>query len=315
MVGRFGFSGAVVPVLGLSLVCLAAALWGTVGVARGLTRGVAAVDPAVVGLVRTALGATCLLAVARAFRVRDSDGGLPVRPLLVFGAAGAVFQVSLFEAFARVGVTATVAITVCAPPLIVALGEAVHSRRAPEAGLLGAILVASVGVVLLVTNLSAGMPSVDGAGVAAVAAASVAFSLLAIAARVIGLRLHPLRGAGLGLASTAAVLSAVVAATHPGGIAELAHLGGRDLAILAYIGVAATGGAYLFFVLGMRCCATAGAGLAATMLEPLVAALLAAALLDEHLDGPARIGGILTLAVILLLFLSERRSRAASSGS
>ena len=59
-----------------------------------------------------------------------------------------------------------------------------------------------------------------------------------------------------------------------GGLRELPAL---DIAILAYTGVAATGGAYLAFVIGMHLSRTAASRLAATLIEPGVGALLAMA--------------------------------------
>ncbi|PJN93481.1 multidrug DMT transporter permease, partial [Amaricoccus sp. HAR-UPW-R2A-40] len=47
---------------GLLLVGLAAILWGTVGVATNLMTAPSALDPALAGLSRTALGAASLLA-------------------------------------------------------------------------------------------------------------------------------------------------------------------------------------------------------------------------------------------------------------
>lgn len=302
------------PALGLGLVCLAAALWGSVGVVRGLAGGVSGLDPALVGLVRTLVGAACLLAVAVAFRVSDLEPGLPFRAILAFGLAGAVFQVSLFEAFARVGVTVTVVVTVCAPPLLVAAGEAVWQRRPPEAGVVAAMLAATSGVVLLCADgAAARRMSVDLTGGLVLGAASIAFAVVAVAARALSARLHPLRAAGFGLGSTALILAVVVAAAHGPAVADLTLLGPRDLVSLGYIGIAATGGAYLAFMLGMRCCASAGAGLAATMVEPLVAALLAAVLLNEHLGASACIGGLITLAALCILFRTQQRAGAAGA--
>jgi DME family drug/metabolite transporter len=303
------------PILGLGLVCLAAALWATVGVASRLTPGIAGLDPAVVGLARTTLGALLLLAAARLFARRGGGGPMPVRALAIFGIAGAAFQVSLFEAFTYVGVTVTVAVTVCAPPLIVALGDALYRRRSPDPGVLAAIAVAGGGVFLLLLSdgFDDAAPPVDAYGVAILATASCAFACLAVAARVVARHLHPLSATGLGLACAAVMLAVVVALRHLGG-ATLPPLGILDLALLAYMGIAATGCAYLAFVLGMKLCRSAGAGLAATMVEPVLAAALAALLLQERLDAKAVTGCVLTLVALLVLFRAQRRAEAPAAG-
>lgn len=95
--------------------------------------------------------------------------------------------------------------------------------------------------------------------------------------------MHPLQPADLGLAVTAAVLLAVVLLEQKTSMGVLAVLSLPDLAILIYIGVVATGVAYLAFVLGFGLSRSAVGGLVAKMIEPALAALLAAALLSELL--------------------------------
>ena len=107
-------------------------------------------------------------------------------------------------------------------------------------------------------------------------------------------------GAVLGLGSSRAGLSAVVA------------LSGRNLAILLYIGVAATGAAYLAFVLGMRLCSSASAGLAATMVEPGAAAVLAALVLHGRLTLP-ELGGCTLMTLAMVLLARAERGRILAS--
>ena len=51
------------PFFGLGLVCLAAGLWGTVGVAKNLMVAGEVVDPVLAGLVRTSLGSLAILGI------------------------------------------------------------------------------------------------------------------------------------------------------------------------------------------------------------------------------------------------------------
>ncbi len=296
--------------MGISLVCLAASLWATVGVANGLMSDGAAVSPALFGLMRTALGGLCLLAVAHAMKTpRPQLRDFPFAALCVFAIGGAVFQICLFAAFVRVGVTITVAVTVCAPPMIVAVADALHRRRVPDAGLLTAIAVAAGGVVLVLRghgNLPDEAARIGVRGVALLAGASFGFAALAVAARLMAQRLHPVRAAGLGLVATATLLAAIVAGRHVAGIAAFPALSWGDLGILVYVGVVATGGAYLAFGSGMRLSRSACTGLVATMVEPALAALFAAFLLQERLDRPQLAGCLLMLVAMALLARSER---------
>ena len=298
---------------GIVLVAIAAGLWGTIGVANSLMTGQAPVDAALVGLTRTALGAASLLLAAAALRVPRTSRP-PLGALALFGVAGAVFQTCLFAAFAKVGVTVTVAVTVCAPVVLVTAGDAVWRRRLPDAGVAVAIVVASAGVVLAMFGGQGWVRSalsIDPGGVFLLTAASIAFAIVAATARVMARGVHPLRASGLGLAATAAALAVVVAARSPS-LSELTALPGRDLAILLYTGVFATGGAYLAFVLGLTLSCSAAAGLAATLIEPGVAAVLAALVLRERLAGAEALGCALMLAAMVVLFVAERPSATAT---
>jgi drug/metabolite transporter, DME family len=298
---------------GLLLVCVAAFLWGTVGVANSLMSARDAVDPTLSGLVRTGLGAASLLLAAEAMRL-PWGAAVPVRLLVAFGLAGAVFQTCLFAAYAVAGVTVTVAVTVCAPVVLVVAAEAAWRRRWPEAGVALAIGIASLGVGLA---MAGGAPpdTADRAnawlGAALLATASVAYAVVAGVARVMARELHPLRATGLGLGVTAATLGLVVLMRPGVNVGTLGVLPAADLAILAYTGVAATGGAYFAFVVGLHLSRSAASGLAATLIEPGVAALLAAMVLHERLAGPETLGCALMAAAMVVLFRAERRRTAA----
>jgi DME family drug/metabolite transporter len=293
---------------GLLLVGLAAILWGTVGVATNLMTAPSALDPALAGLSRTALGAASLLAAAAVLRLPRARLGR--RPLLLLGAfalAGAVFQCCLFAAFAEVGVTVTVAVTVCAPVALVAGGQAIRRRAWPEAGVAIAIALASAGVLTALLGAGGDWTALHWRGVMLLGTASVAFALLAASASVLSHDLHPLRAAGLGLAATAGALAILLAARRDVALTALGTLSPQDLAILAYTGVAGTGGAYLAFVLGLSLSRSAACGIAATLIEPGVAALLAALVLRERLAPHQAAGCALMLAAMVILFAAERR--------
>lgn len=301
---------------GLLLVCMAAFLWGTVGVARASMSEGPAAAPVMVGLVRTLLGAGCLLTTAWILRLPHPGWRrLPIRPILVFGVAGATFQICLFSAFSVVGVTVTVAVTVCAPVLIVAATDAISQRKVPGWDLMIALAVASVGVLLVLPGQDPGKPSLTSGyfGGALLAGASLAFAALALAARSMTRHCEPVRAAGLGLVVSFFVLAAIAAqGAGPVELASVLSAPGRDLWILVYVGVIATGGAYLAFVLGMHWCSSPSVGLTATMIEPGVAALLAALMLQERLTPSEAVGCGLMMMAVLLMSCSEQ-GRATDS--
>lgn len=270
-----------------------------------------ALSPDSLGLMRTAIGAVVLLAGAAVTGQMARGRPLPLGPLLVFGIAGAVFQLCLFRAFRDIGVTITVAVTVCLPPLIVAVADAVTARRAPCALVLLALALAAGGVCAIVLPSGGAAPvrAVSAEGWGLLLAASLAFSAVAMSARRAAQVLHPLFGTGLGLAVCAGVLPLFSVAAGTFSLAPVAGLGRSDLLILLYLGLVATGGAYLAFSVGLRLCRSSGSGLVASMIEPMLAALLAAHLLKEHLR-PAELAGC-TAVVLAMVLVWRAENRPA----
>jgi DME family drug/metabolite transporter len=305
---------------GVLLVCVAACLWGTVGIATALMSPGSRADPILLGLLRCLLGAMLLLASAWALRLPwPGLHGLPRREIVIFGLSAAAFQLCLFAAFATVGVTVTVAVTVCVPVLLVAMAEALRTRAVPEWGIVLAIGLGAVGVVLAVPGGSASVPTPNGGlvGAALLGGASLAFVALAWATRAISRRVDPVLTAGLGLAAAAVpLLGARMIFAGAEDLPILDGLTARDLWILLYIGLAATGVAYLAFATGLNRCSSAAAGLAATMIEPGVAALLAALVLGERLSPIVLAGcGLMLMAMVLLARVERRRAARFRSGT
>jgi DME family drug/metabolite transporter len=302
---------------GLALVCVAALLWGTVGVA-GQMLSRSTVDPTHLGWMRTVLGGLALLAVARC--CGWSGGGLGwghVRFLLMFAIGCAVFQITLFTGFRVIGVTVTVAVTVVLPPVLVAAGSALVLPDARSLCTVSAILMAGAGVGLALLGSGGLEPhgSLDAFGDALLVANALAFILMTMALRHLSRSMHPVKAAGAGLLSASLVL---FLAMHvlPGQeplIAALAMLQSRDLGVILYTGIVATGGAYAAFTAGMMLCPRPAAGFAATMIEPVFAAILAAILIGEALSGGAVAGCVLMLTAMGLLFVSEIRSQKPAS--
>ena len=254
-----------------------------------------------------------MLGIPRVHRRR-----LPPRLLATFGLAGAVFQTCLFAAFDAVGVTVTVAVTVCAPVVLVVAADSAWRRRWPEAGVSVAIGIAVLGVALAMAGDAPPERvgrEVNWRGVALVSVASVAYAVVAGVARVMARDLHPLRATGLGLGFTGGALAIVVLRSPGAELAALGSLPPQDLAILGYTGVAATGGAYLAFVLGLHLSRSAASGLAATLIEPGVAAVLAATILHERLAPAEGLGCVLMFAAMAVLYFGERRAEARQQGS
>ncbi|MCF1708483.1 DMT family transporter [Tabrizicola sp. J26] len=305
---------ALLPFAGLLLVMLAAALWATVGVAVGMMDS-HRLGADTLGFVRTLIGAAVLLAAAVATGGVPRGMRLPALPLLVFGIGAAIFQVCLFRAFREVGVTITVTVTVCLPPLILAVADAMFARRLPCALVTTALVVAGAGVaaILLPGSEAHLLRPVNAGGWILLLTASFAFAGVAASARRLSGVVPPLFGTGLGLAICTVLLAGHALIGGSLDMAQVATLERRDLAILLYLGLFATGGAYLAFAVGIRLCRSSTSGLVASMIEPAIAAALAAALLGEFLRPMELVGCAGVITAMVLIWRAETRP-AASAG-
>jgi EamA-like transporter family len=87
------------------------------------------------------------------------------------------------------------------------------------------------------------------------------------------------------------------------------------IVVLVYLGAGPTALSYLCYTYGMRLSRSVTSGVAATMIEPAVAVLLAAVLLGEQLAPTAWLGAACLPAASVLLGLDGRRSKPASPGN
>ena len=291
----------------IGLMITAAALWATVGLADS---GIKAegIGTEVTGLVRTLLGALALSALALLLRLPLRAGGaarsrFPLAAAGAFGLCCAVFQITLFEAFRHVGISVTVAVTVCLPPVLLACGEVLWRARWPSLMMVIAVASAAAGVTLVqvLPNGGAGAGGVDLRGGALLLLASLAFCGVTLASRCMVSRLNCVWATAAGLGMAAVALFLQIAVVGVAALEQLALLDGADLALLGYIGIAATGGAYLAFVTGLKLASSASVALVATMTEPVFAAVLAALLVGEHITALQVAGILLLLSAMVAL--------------
>ena len=137
---------------GLMLVVLAAALWGTSGVATKTIYTLVDISPITVAAFRLALGAPMLLAAfrltsgQRSFRVARTD----LAWMLLAGAALGMSQACYFAAIARVGVAIATLVTICTAPVLVCLFSAALLRERLTRAVVGSLACALIGTVLLI---------------------------------------------------------------------------------------------------------------------------------------------------------------------
>jgi len=271
------------------------------------------INPALTGLARTLIGCVFILAFALTLDgPKESKDGGGLLPLLIFGVCCAMFQISLFTAFEVVGVTITVAVTVCLPPLIVQFLDAVWFRIPVRRNLLISMAVAVVGVLLVLTKgpgtISANTGNEIYGGIM-LAIASFSFAGVAISSRNMGTGTSTLRATGFGLGACAIVLMVACLALPKSSLESVYLISWTDIGILTYMGIGATGFAYMSFVVGINLCRSAGVGMAATLIEPVAAAILGALVLSERLSGVQLLGCVTMLFAITFLLKNESTAK------
>ena len=308
---------AVTGRLGAALIILAAGLWATVGVSVKLVPDAGTLPPEILGLVRTLFAGPLILlfCALTGLGVLAGARSVGVHHLVRFALAGLVFQICLFRSFEALGVTLTVALTVCLPPLIATLRTHLRGTRTSPAAA-AALALAVVGLGLL----SAGqwpqggdVRSATGLGLALTA--SVAFVWMTDVARAMALIIKPIAVAGLGLTATGVLFSVAVPFLVADPLAVVAQAAGNwpVSGLVVYLAVVPTALAYICYCAGIARCRSTAVGLTASMIEPAIAALFAVLLPGEQLTLSDIAGSLMMAAAMVILVLSDSRmaSRAA----
>lgn len=306
------------PATSLVLVMLAATLWATVGVASRLFPNDVSVSDEAYGFIRTAVAGPALLLLwgvcGGAGRAWPRFRSLP--RFMLFGVCCAIFQIGLFRSFTLLGVTVTVFITVCLPPVIAVLWGLWRQPGTVSRPVLGALLLAVAG---LVAFSGSGFHGEDSRsvfeGLALSVSASVAFVLMSGAARTLAAEHPPLLIAGIGLSAASLLLAGMVFAVEPTAWMSLGHALGhwQSGSFLLYLGLVPTALAYLLYCTGMARCRTAAGGLVASMIEPAVAAGLALLFLGEWLTFRELTGCLMLFGAMLVLWQEEQRPKRGTA--
>jgi DME family drug/metabolite transporter len=304
---------------GAGAILAAAALWGSTGTVAHFAPGGA--SPVSVGAARIVLGGALLAvfaccSVAPTGTAAAGRGGEirqllarrgAVRTVLVLGAVStAGYQLSFFSAVRATGVAIGTVVAIGSAPVLTGL----ISRLTGGAALTRRWMLATAGAVAGCTILVTGgrAAGADLGGVILALLAGLCYAAYAVAAaRLVtgGTSERAVMGALFG--GGAVLLLPVLLASSPGWLRTL-----PGLVVTAQLGVMTTAVAYLLYGRGLR---TVPAPVAVTLglAEPVVAALLALAVLGERLSGPAVAGLILVGMALAILVLPGRSGRGAAA--
>lgn len=272
----------------------AAVLWGTTGtVAHHAPAGSV---QAVIGMSTFGFGGLALFALdVRGVRRQVADR--PAWPMLLLGAFGVVLYAGCYySGMALIGVAIGNVLALGSGPVFAALLELVVEHRPIERMWALATATSILGIVLLALAADSAPGFNPLAGVALELAAGFGYALTSwSAARLIG-RGRPARPVmATTFALAAVILLPVFVLARPGPLLQP-----RGLVILAYLALIPMALAYLLFGYGLRGLAASTATTLA-LAEPVVATLLAIAVLHERVDAIGWVGLVVIVVGLLLV--------------
>jgi DME family drug/metabolite transporter len=295
--------------VGLLQISAAGVLWGTGGLAVQLIRDLTPMSVLTISAYRMLIAAVVLIAALAVLRQLSGVASLlrerPGHAALV-GIGTAAYQALYFTAVVSVGVTVATVVSLGLAPVLLTVADGVRRRALPAATDLSVLVAALTGLVLVSAFAGSADPGPHPVlGVIAAAGSGTAYALTTVLGRPLAQSTRP-------LALTTATTSIGALALLPLGV--LAGLDGSPfgtadpeaVGILVYLGVLTMALAYGLLYAGLRT-TTGSAAVVATLIEPVTAAVVAAAFLDERLGPAGWVGAALILASVASL---GRRSPA-----
>ena len=284
---------------GLLLIMLAAITWGPVGVTTKTIYGLAATNPLSIGFFRLALSLPILFAVCwitqkrQKFNVACHDLAL----MLLIGTMTALYQVCYFGAIERTGVAVATLVTLCTAPVMVAVISVFATKQKPSAYVLLALVGALTGTAMLVGfQENVGGRSADTSGILLALGSAFGYSVVTLASRKLAGNCHPIQSIAISF-SFGAVILFIFALAH-GLVLNYTPIG---WSLLFYLGAIPTALAYVLFIAGMRS-TTATVASISTLLEPLVATLLAWLIFGERFSPMGFVGVALLSGSLVTLY-------------
>jgi DME family drug/metabolite transporter len=288
---------------GFLLLVATGLIWGTIGVAGRLIFDRTDLDALEVSWLRTMFAApTCFLIGLRLlgrrlFQVAPRD----LAAMAALSATIYAFQFLYLIGVDRIGVSMATLVCLCSIPVMVAIASAALFGERPGRAVVIALLGAVGGTALLTIGQggSAGSGGL-GIGIAASLLSAVGATIYALGSRAIVQRYHPITMLALGFPITLVIFAPVMRGGHvTSDIPISAWL------LLIYLGVGTQGIAYLFYQWGLKTESATVASIV-TLLEPVLAAILAWILFGERLGALGFAGAALLIAGLMLLSFGPR---------
>ena len=300
------------PSLGpVGLVLLAAMLWGTTGTAQHFAPG--DLSAYWVGSLRMLMAALFFVALSPCVRPRAGAARPPQRNrqrmtrILFCGLCMAVYNLSFFAGVRACGVALGTALAIGSGPIWAGFMQAAVQKRWPGAlWWLGTCIGVGGGIVMALASTDAA-GRLPWHGMALCLLAGMSYAAYALANQDL-VREGPVARTNAWVFGCAALMSLPPAALLGGPL----HTSFSGWAVVIYLGVVATGVAYLLFSMGLRRISVA-TGVALSKAEPITAFALSLAVVGERPAWWAVPGLAAVIAGLWLVVRAEMREEAGAT--
>ena len=275
-------------------------LWGTGGLVVTVLHERDGVGAVTVSAWRMLLGALALVAFVALTRqlgsVRRTLREHPVVAITI-GCGTAIYQGLYFVSVLMVGVSVATVVSLGLAPILAAVWEHARAGTRPTGRDLAVLAAALTGLVLISATAQHGSTAPDDRpvlGLVLAVAAGATYAATTVLGHTLAQHVEPVALTTCATAAGAVLLAPflLVAAAQDEPVLGTSP---GSLALLLYLGVATMALSYGLLYAGLR--TTSGsAATVATLVEPISAAALAAALLGERLSALGVVGGALILA-------------------
>lgn len=275
-------------------------LWGTTGTAHSFAP--AGMPPFWVGALRLVMAAAFFLILRRWLKDSDSTRNAPLNwPRMLFCALCMVtYNMAFFAGLQYTGIGLGTAIALGSSPVWAGMLQALIQRRMPSGLWWLGTAIGVVGGFVMTQGNGAGM-STPVTGLLLCLLAGLAYGAYAVTNQPLILQSGVTR-VNAWVFLTAAIVSLPIAALLGG----TPHTDAQGWAVVAYLGIVATGVAYLLLSMGLRT-VSAATTVALSKFEPITAFVLSILVVGEDPSVLAFIGLGLVLLGLWLVVRSEMR--------
>ncbi|MDT0164113.1 EamA family transporter [Actinotalea sp. AC32] len=290
---------------GVLQVASAGVLWGTGGLVVTLLHERTGLGAMTTSAWRMALAALALVGFGAATgRLGAARRTVREHPALTvaLGCGTALYQGLYFVSVLLVGVSVATVVSLGVAPVLAAAWEHLARRTRPTWREVGVLVAALAGLVLVTAAAPHGTTAPGdrpALGVVLAVASGATYAATTVLGHRLAQRVDP-----VALTTGATVVGAFALAPFlvvAGALGEpVLVTDATSLGLLVYLGVATMALSYGLLYAGLRT-TTGSAATVATLVEPLTAAVLAAAVLGERLAWSALVGGALVLAAVAAL--------------